>query len=194
MLRGWPGALWVTGTSLALTGHTMPSKKQVRDLMSHPVRTLARNDMLSIADTVMRTERIRHLPILDNTGRLAGIVSQRDLFLNALVRALGHGTVARDRALGSIAVKEVMTEDVVTTTPETPITAAAQTMVRSKDRCLPVMEGDAVVGILSESDIVAAVARGDLAGRRRTRAGLHLWSVCLVRSRATSRNGHLARD
>jgi len=130
--------------------------------MSRPVRTLERNDKLSIADTVMRNERIRHLPVLDDNGRLVGIVSQRDLFLNALVRALGHGTVARDRALGSIAVKEVMTEDVVTTTPETPITAAAQMMVDRKIGCLPVVEGNAVVGILSESDIVSAVARGDL--------------------------------
>lgn len=138
------------------------SKKQVRDLMSHPVRTLERNDKLSIADTVMRNERIRHLPILDDSGRLVGIVSQRDLFLNALTRALGHGTVARDRVLGAIAVKEVMTEDVVTTAPETPITAAAQLMVDRKIGCLPVVEGDAVVGILSESDIVSAVARGDL--------------------------------
>ena len=140
----------------------MQSKKQVRDLMSRPVRTLERNDMLSIAETVMRNERIRHLPVLNDAGRLVGIVSQRDLFLNALVRALGHGTMARDRALGSIAVKEVMAKDVVTTTPETPITAAAQMMVDRKIGCLPVVEGNAVVGILSESDIVSAVARGDL--------------------------------
>jgi len=65
----------------------LQSKKQVRDLMSRPVRTLERNDMLSIAETVMRNERIRHLPVLDDAGRLVGIVSQRDLFLNALVRA-----------------------------------------------------------------------------------------------------------
>lgn len=140
----------------------MQSKKQVRDLMSHPVRTLERNDILSNADSVMRNERIRHLPVLDDAGRLVGIISQRDLFLNALVRALGYGTMARDRSFRSIAVKEVMTEDVVTTTPETPITAAAQMMVDRKIGCLPVVESNALVGILSESDIVAAVARGDL--------------------------------
>ena len=142
--------------------YPLQAKKQVRDLMSPLVRTLERNDKLSIADTVMRNERIRHLPILDDAGRVVGIVSQRDLFLNALVRALGHGTVARDRALSSIAVKEVMTEDVVTTTPDTPITTAARMMVDRKIGCLPVVEGDALVGILSESDIVSAVARGDL--------------------------------
>jgi CBS domain-containing protein len=140
----------------------LQSNKKVRDLMSHPVRTLDRNDMLSIADTVMRNERIRHLPVLDEAGRLVGIVSQRDLFLNALVRALGHGTLARDRSFRTIVVKEVMTDDVVTTTPETPITAAAQMMVDRKIGCLPVVEGSAVVGILSESDIVSAVARGDV--------------------------------
>jgi CBS domain-containing membrane protein len=140
----------------------LQSNKKVRDLMSHPVRTLDRNDMLSIADTVMRNERIRHLPVLDEAGALVGIVSQRDLFLNALVRALGHGTLARDRSFRTIVVKEVMIDDVVTTTSETPITAAAQVMVDRKIGCLPVVEGRAVVGILSESDIVSAVARGDL--------------------------------
>jgi CBS domain-containing protein len=145
-----------------MMNHPPQSKKQVRDLMSPSVKTLERNDKLSIADTIMRDERIRHLPILEESGRLVGIVSQRDLFFNALMRALGHGTVARDRALGSIAVKEVMTEDVVTTTPETPITTAAQVMVDRKIGCLPVVEGNALVGILSESDIVSAVARGDL--------------------------------
>jgi CBS domain-containing membrane protein len=140
----------------------LQSKKQVRDLMSHPVRTLERNDILSNADSVMHNERIRHLPVLDKAGRLVGIISQRDLFLNALVRALGYGTMARDRSFRSIAVKEVMTEDVVTTTPETPITAAAQMMVDRKIGCLPVVENNTLVGILSESDIVSAVARGDL--------------------------------
>lgn len=140
----------------------MQSKKQVRDLMSHPVRTLERNDILSNADSVMHNERIRHLPVLDEAGRLVGIISQRDLFLNALVRALGYGTMARDRSFRSIAVKEVMTEDVMTTTPETPITAAAQMMVDRKIGCLPVVESNTLVGILSESDIVSAVARGDL--------------------------------
>ena len=145
-----------------MTSQPLPSKKVVRDLMSSAVRTLKRNDELLIADTVMRTERIRHLPILDDDGRLVGILSQRDLFLSALVRALGHGSAARDRALGSIEVKQVMTADVVTTTPETPIAAAAQVMVDRKIGCLPVVKDDALVGILSESDIVSAVARGDL--------------------------------
>jgi len=137
---------------------------RVKDLMSRPVKTLTRNDTLSVADGLMRAERIRHLPVLDDDGRVAGILSQRDLFFNALVRALGFGSAARTRTLDSILVKEVMTEDVVTTTPATDIAAAAQAMVDRKIGCLPVIEDDVLVGLLSESDIVLAVARGALKG------------------------------
>ena len=140
----------------------MQSDVRVRDLMTRPVRTLGRNDKLSVADALMRTERIRHLPVVDEDGRLVGIVSQRDLFFNALVQALGFGTTTHDRMLSTIPVKEVMTENVVTTTPETLVTAAARVMVDRKIGCLPVIEGGALIGILSESDVVSAVAQGDL--------------------------------
>lgn len=73
------------------------SNVRVRDLMTRSVKTLGQNDKLSAADAVMKTERIRHLPVIDENGRLAGIVSQRDLFLSALVRALGFGSATHDR-------------------------------------------------------------------------------------------------
>ena len=93
---------------------------------------------------------------------LVGIVSQRDLFFNALVRALGYGLTARDRTLDSTLVKEVLMADAVTTTPDTLVAAAAQVMADRKIGCPPVVEGERLVGILSESDIVSAVAQGDL--------------------------------
>jgi CBS domain-containing membrane protein len=130
--------------------------------MSRPVKTLERNDKLTVADRTMNSERIRHLPVLDDSGRVVGIVSQRDLFLSALVRALGFGSASRDRTFAVIPVKEVMTENVVTTTPDTPISGAAQLMVDRRIGCLPVIQDEALVGILSESDVVAAVARGEL--------------------------------
>jgi CBS domain-containing protein len=140
----------------------MQSNVRVRDLMTRSVRTLGRNDKLSAADALMRNERIRHLPVVDENGRLAGIVSQRDLFFNALVQALGFGSATHDRMLSTIMVKEVMTENVVTTTPETLVTDAARAMVDRKIGCLPVVDCDAFLGILSESDIVSAVAKGNL--------------------------------
>ena len=133
---------------------------RVADVMSTAPRTLGRNDQLSVADDLMTSERIRHLPVLDERGALAGIVTQRDLFHSALVKALGFGTAVRDKMLGSILVKEVMTEEVVTTTPETGLAEAAAIMAQHKIGCLPVIRDDVLVGILTEGDLVALVAAG----------------------------------
>src|SRR5215467_2376295 len=102
----------------------MNSNVRVRDLMTRPVKMIGRNDKLSLADALMRTERIRHLPVVDEEVCLVGILSQRDLFFNALVSALGFGSTTQDRLLSTILLKEVMTENVVTTTPETLVTSA----------------------------------------------------------------------
>ena len=133
--------------------------KLVSDLMSTDVVTTGKNDVLSVADDLMKTHRFRHMPVLDEDGRLAGLVSQRDLLLNALVRALGFGTVAGDKMKGKIAVKEVMTNDVLTTTPHTPLGEAAGLMADRKIGCLPVVDNGKLVGILTEGDFVAAAAQ-----------------------------------
>lgn len=134
----------------------------VADLMSREVITLQRNDRLVLAEEMMQMSRIRHLPVVNENGRLVGIVSQRDLFHSALVKALGFGTVAKDKTLGSIAVKNVMRDPVVTTTPQTPLRDAARLMLERKVGCLPVVEGDTLVGILTEGDFVSAAATADL--------------------------------
>jgi CBS domain-containing membrane protein len=131
----------------------------VGDVMTANPKTLGRNDRLKVADDLLQAERIRHLPVLDDDGNLAGIVTQRDLFHSGLVRALGFGTAARDRMLDSILVKDVMTNDVVTTTSDTSLADAASLMAERKIGCLPVVDDDALVGILTEGDFVAFVAR-----------------------------------
>src|SRR6187551_1543975 len=113
----------------------------VRDVMTKDVATLGRNEKLAVADDVMRLGRIRHLPIVDDDGSLAGIVSQRDLYHSGLLRALGYGSYAQGKALDALVVKEAMKTDVVTTTPETPLTDAARLMLQRKIGCLIVMEG-----------------------------------------------------
>lgn len=139
----------------------MAQQKRVRDQMSSEVTTLHHNDALVIADDVMRLGRIRHLPVLDDDERLVGIVSQRDLFRGALARALGYGTHAQQKLLGQLVVKEVMTNDPVTIAPDAPLSEAAAAMVQHKIGCLVVMEGEKLVGLLTEGDFVAAAASAD---------------------------------
>ncbi len=126
----------------------------VRDLMTTSVITMERNESLRTVDDVMRLGRIRHMPIVDEDGTLAGIVSQRDLFHSGLLRALGFGSHAREQALDTLVVKEAMKTEVVTTTPDTPLADAAKVMFERKIGCLVVLDADRIAGILTEADFV----------------------------------------
>ncbi len=131
----------------------------VRDVMTHEVATLERNDRLSTADNVMRLGRIRHMPVLED-GNLVGLVTQRDLFRGALLKALGYGSKAEQTMLDTLAVKEVMATDLVTIAPDATLQEAAQIMIERKIGCIPVVENEKLVGILTEGDFVALVADG----------------------------------
>jgi CBS domain-containing membrane protein len=131
----------------------------VSDIMTKEVKTVGRNDSVATADQLMQLGRIRHLVVLDEDGSLVGVLSQRDLFLGGLLKALGYGTHAKTRALEMLVVKEAMVSDVVTTTPHTPLSRAADTMLSRKIGCLPVVDADGkLVGIVTESDFVAQFA------------------------------------
>jgi CBS domain-containing membrane protein len=134
---------------------------KVRDVMTTAeVVTLKRNDKLTLADDVMRLGRIRHLPVLDDDGEhLVGIVSQRDLFRGALAQALGYGQYAHRKLLDTFLVKDVMTTEVITISPDTPLVEAARILMQRKIGCLPVVEDGSLAGIITESDFVALAAR-----------------------------------
>ena len=126
--------------------------------MSSQVVCLNPDDELVVADNVMTLGRVRHMPVVDAEGALLGIVSQRDLFRSALIRTLGFGSSAEERAIRGIQVKEVMTARPRTTTPDTPLAKAAAEMCKYKVGCLPVLDQGKVVGILTEGDFVAEFA------------------------------------
>lgn len=128
--------------------------------MTSDVVTLERNEKLVVADDVMKLGRIRHLPIVDGDGTLAGIVSQRDLFHSGLMKALGYGSHAQRNVLDMLVVKEAMKTDVCTTAPDTPLVDAAKLMLERKIGCLVVIEAGKIVGILTEGDFVKLVANG----------------------------------
>lgn len=130
----------------------------VRDVMTKDVVTLERNDRLLVADDLMRLGRIRHLPVVDETGALAGIVTQRDLFHSGIEKALGHGYTQRS-APDMVVVREAMKVDVVTTTPDTPLRDAARRMREREIGCLVVVDDGRIAGILTETDFVKLLAR-----------------------------------
>jgi CBS domain-containing membrane protein len=129
-------------------------KYTVRELMTPVVRTVGRNDELTNADELMTAQRIRHVPVLDEDGCVCGVVSQRDLFRGALAKALGYGKTAQQKMHSLLRVKEVMSASVVTVGPHEPLANAARLMLEHKIGCLPVVDGDHLLGILTEGDFV----------------------------------------
>ena len=130
----------------------------VRDIMSRDYKVVRRNDQLALADDLMKQARIRHLPVLDEDGVVCAVVSQRDLFRGALLQALGYGGRATDLMLRQVLVKEAMSPEIHTATPDTPVQDAARVMIERCIGCLPVVEGEKLVGIVTETDLVRLVA------------------------------------
>lgn len=130
----------------------------VGQLMTRVVLTVEQNQKLASADDVMRLGHVRHVLAVDEDGALQGVVSQRDLFLGGLLRALGFGSRSKEQALDSLRVKDAMKTVLVTTTAATTLESAARLMTDNKIGCLPVLEGGKIVGILTEGDFVLWVA------------------------------------
>lgn len=126
--------------------------------MSSEIVILHTDESLSIADRIMNLGRIRHMPVTDRTGKLCGVISQRDLLFNALGDVLGTAPEDRIQALHDIVLADCMTPSPVTTTPDTPLKEAAQLMLKYKYGCLPVIDDGTVVGMITEADFVAAFA------------------------------------
>lgn len=126
---------------------------KVRDIMVKEVATLDVNDELSLANDIMRLGRIRHLPVVDG-ARLVGIISERDLFRSSLAQALGYETKATRELMKSLRIRDVMVTQVITVTPDTDLKTAVKMMVDHKIGCLPVVEGDRLVGLVTETDIL----------------------------------------
>ncbi len=117
--------------------------------MSRDVLTLPKNAKLGDALELMERSRIRHVPILDEEGRLCGIVSDRDV-----KRALPSGP-AFDK-IGRSPLSRVMTKNVIRMDPGATLREAAELMCREKISALPVCEGDDLVGIVTAEDLLWA--------------------------------------
>ena len=129
---------------------------KVKDLMSPDVETLFEDETMDLANTVMTLGRIRHLPVTDHQGKLLGLVSHRDLLraFADLYRARGP-----DIDEAHVNVREIMTTEVTTIGPDDPALKAAELIWENKFGCLPVVDHDRVIGIITESDFVRTAMR-----------------------------------
>lgn len=105
------------------------------------------------AQALMRREKIRRLPVLDKQGRLVGIVTSLDLIHASPSPATSLDMYELHYLLSKLKIETVMTKHVITVTEDTPLEEAARIMVDNNISGLPVVRGETLVGIITESDL-----------------------------------------
>jgi acetoin utilization protein AcuB len=139
----------------------------VGDWMSADVVVASPDEQLGEAIRKLRLNRIRHLCVVDTCGELVGILSDRDVS-RALPSALSEGAEAEySRMFERITVEQLMTRSPITVEAKDTLTVAADQMVEARISALPVMDGVSLVGILTETDCMRALARGGEEADRR---------------------------
>jgi CBS domain-containing protein len=148
------------------------------DIMTRKVVTAKPGDSVSVVAKLLGVHAISAVPVCGEDGRLAGIVSEGDLMLpfgkeNAVRRAwwldlLAEGTDLAPAFIDYIKVdrrraQDLMVSPVITVTETASVPEIADLLARHRIKRVPVMRGDALVGIVSRADVVRALARMQLA-------------------------------
>ena len=129
---------------------TSVAVRTVGQIMSTDLFTVRPQDLVDLAASVMDWEHVRHVPVEDDQGRLIGILTHR-----ALLRLVARGGMGSE----PVAVRDLMTPDPVTVHPETSTLDAMRLMRDRRISCLPVVEDDKLVGIVTERDLIEVSAR-----------------------------------
>ncbi|NMC11500.1 MAG: CBS domain-containing protein [Chloroflexi bacterium] len=124
----------------------------VNKRMKSPVITVQHDMPIVDALNLMKQEHIRRAPVIKD-GKLVGIVSEKDILNASPSPATSLSVWEINYLISKIKVSEVMNKNVYTVTEDTPIEEAARIMADKKIGGLPVMRGDHVVGIITETDL-----------------------------------------
>jgi len=125
----------------------------VRERMSTKPVTITADVPITEALRVMRQSQVRRLPVLDEDGQLVGIVSEKDLLYASPSPATSLSIYEMHYLLSRLRVTELMTTNLITVTPDTPLEEAARIMADSKIGGLPVVQDGKLAGIITETDI-----------------------------------------
>jgi acetoin utilization protein AcuB len=130
----------------------------VRDIMqAHPVSATLETRLPDLVRALQR-RGFRHLPVL-HEGRLVGLISDRDIKQSMTSVSLATQGRARDLLLDGLTAAQIMTRRVITIGPTSGVEEAARLMATERISALPVTEGDRLIGIVTETDILRLFVR-----------------------------------
>ncbi|HKL53785.1 MAG TPA: CBS domain-containing protein, partial [Wenzhouxiangellaceae bacterium] len=127
------------------------SYRTVGQFMATDLFTVRPDDIVDFAASLMEWRYVRHVPVEDDSGRLLGLISHRQL-LRLIARGL-------DRETGPVMVRDIMRPDPKSIGPETTTVEAIRLMRENKLSCLPVTENGKLVGLVTEYDLIVVASR-----------------------------------
>lgn len=130
----------------------------VRDVMTRKVYTALMDDDLEVALQRMLWAGIRHLPVLRENGEIGGVLSHRDVLERM---AMATEALSVEHTSGRQVVSHAMRMPAETVTPGETVGAAARRMSNHRLGCLPVVEGNALVGIVTTTDLLAELGMSE---------------------------------
>src|SRR5439155_3001781 len=141
------------------------------DVMTRNVVTVGRETSVAEAIRLMLDNNVSGLPVLGDDGKVVGILTEGDLLRRSetgterhrprwLEILMGPGRMAGEYVkTHSRRVEEIMTRDLVSVTPDSPLDDVVALMERRRVKRVPVLDGEAPIGIVSRADLLRALAR-----------------------------------
>ena len=132
---------------------------RVADIMQTQLQTIGADDRVADAVATIADQHVSGLPVVDHRGRLVGVVSTTDVLqlLSEVCDSERRGDI-----LDATLVREIMTAKPLTVDPDADVHEAARQMLYGEIHRLFVEFDGALVGVVSQSDIVGAVAGAKL--------------------------------
>jgi CBS domain-containing protein len=145
-----------------------------RDIMTTEVLTVSPETSIADLSKTLENRKIGGVPVVDQGGRLVGVITQSDLVerardlelppainildLHIYLQIPSHLLQRVEKMLGTT-VGDCMTANPVTVAPDTPVSQIAALMAKQKVHTIPVLKGGKIVGVIGKMDLVRAMAR-----------------------------------
>ncbi|MFH1151188.1 MAG: CBS domain-containing protein [Actinomycetota bacterium] len=129
---------------------------KVRELMSTQVITVRKSDPIRVPWELVDQHRLRRFPVMEG-DRLVGIITDRDLRNATASSVVLMEKKYHDFLLDTVKVETVMSADPTCVSPEDDVREAARRILELKVGGLPVVEGEKLVGIITETDLINAL-------------------------------------
>jgi acetoin utilization protein AcuB len=132
----------------------------VKHRMTPKPFTVATDTSLKEALELLRSKPFRHLPVVSEDNKLVGIVTEKSLIYAAPTPTTTLSVFEVDYILSHTTMEQIIGGEVITVPPDLPIEEAARKMIDHRIGCLPVVENDKLIGIISDTDIFRAFVEG----------------------------------